>query len=52
MDYCTKTEVGRLKLTRLLDHLLVYDLLNGLSEGWIDPLDLEGEVVRVDTSNI
>jgi predicted kinase len=33
-----------------LDPLLVVELRGELSKGWIDPLDLKGELVRVDTS--
>lgn len=33
-----------------LDALLVDEMRGELSKGWIDPLDLLGEVVRVDTS--
>jgi predicted kinase len=35
-----------------LDPLLVDELRSELSKGWIDPLDLPGEVVRVDTSRM
>jgi predicted kinase len=34
-----------------LDALLVDELRGELSKGWIDPLDLEGELVRVDTTS-
>jgi predicted kinase len=34
-----------------LDPLLVDELRGELSKGWIDPLDLPGEVVRVDTGS-
>jgi predicted kinase len=33
-----------------MDALLVDELRSELPKGWIDPLDLPGEVVRVDTS--
>ena len=48
---CEDRAEGKTRHPGHLDDLLVDELREELLQGWIDPLDLEGEVVRVDTSS-
>jgi hypothetical protein len=48
---CEARAEGKTRHPGHLDPLLVDELREELSKGWIDPLDLPGVLVRVDTSN-